>query len=480
MASRLDLIKPRFDSDRVNMRAVSAVFLFLFSIVGLVGATNPPWKAGAAGAAITPNEPMWMAGNADRTEPANGKVMDLFAKALALEDTAGTRFVLVTLDLIGVPSQLRKRVAARVEERFGLAGESLLLNASHTHCGPELIFTEARFEELNDPERKEQCLRYNDFLVETIVDVVGEALDKLEPASLSFSHARCGFAMNRRLKSDDPKGDPYINRPNPDGVVDHDVPVLAVTRADDSKVAIAYGYACHNTTAKVYKWHGDYAGYANRMLEEANPGALAMFVTGCGADQNGYPRFLDYHSQRHGRSLATAVEAALEAKPTEITGPLQLKWDTVRLDYQPAPTADELRHRMKTGEGYLERWAQYYRQWDQRRLRELEAETLRDHYICPLQTVKFGDSLTFIGMSGEACVDYSLRLKRELPGNVWAAGYCNDSFAYVPSKRVLKEGGYEAARAMIYWSNPVHPNPFADTIEERIISKLREMLGGSN
>lgn len=449
------------------MKALLSLVLLL--PVALVAQT-PEWKAAAAKAVITPQEPMYLAGFAGREVPAESTAMELFAKTLAMEDNAGMRFVMVTLDLVEVTYQLREAVAKAAKAKFGLPEKSLLMNCSHTHCGPELKYTELEFMGLTDPLRKERCLRYNAFLTEKIVGIIGEALKALAPATISYGHARCGFAMNRRLKSDKPTGDPYLNSPNPEGVVDHDVPVLTVTTADNKLAAILFGYACHNTSMSIKQWHGDYAGHAQGMIEEAHPGTIALFMMGCGGDQNAYPRFSPIFSMRHGQSLATAVEAAIDAKPKPIHGPLRLDWQTTRLDYESIPTAADL-------EKHLEASSGYDRKWDERRLFALKKGELRDHYDFPLQLVRFGDDLTFIGLSGETCVDYSLRLKREFtgPGSLWVAGYCNDVLAYIPSKRVLHEGGYEAYRSIIYWSNPLHPEKFADSLEERIISKVHEM-----
>ena len=103
---------------------------------------------------------------------------------------------------------------------------------------------------------------------------------------------------------------------------------------------------------------------------------------------------------------------------------------------------------------------------------------LRDHYDCPIQVVRFGKDLTFVALSGETCVDYSLRLKRELAGEsaIWIAGYSNDVLAYIPSKRVLLEGGYEAKTSLVYWSNPLHPSWFDESLEERITGKVHELV----
>jgi neutral ceramidase len=90
-----------------------------------------------------------------------------------------------------------------------------------------------------------------------LVDLVRHALADRAPAKLSYQHARCGFAMNRRT----PFGTNYNNFPNPDGSVDHDVPVLRVEGADGKLRAVLFGYAGYNTTLALYKFCGDYAGY---------------------------------------------------------------------------------------------------------------------------------------------------------------------------------------------------------------------------
>ena len=80
-----------------------------------------------------------------------------------------------------------------------------------------------------------------------------------------------------------------------------------------------------------------------------------------------------------------------------------------------------------------------------------------------------------VALSGEVVVDYSLRLKQELKGNaaVWVAGYSNDVFGYVPSLRILKEGGYEGGGAMQFTTLP---GPFAESVESRIVDKVHQLV----
>jgi hypothetical protein len=379
---------------------------------------QPDWKAGVSTARITPNTLMWMAGYAARKQPAEGTLQELFAKALALEDEGGRRVVIVTLDLIGVLVTIRESVEKQVQEQYQLPPSALVLNASHTHCGPE-------YRERTG--REEEARNYHKFLETTLVRLVGQALADLRPARLTHNHARAGFAMNRRRNYALPKEDINATKaPNPDGPVDHDVPVLCVLDAEGSQRAVLFGYACHNTTLGFYQFCGDYAGWAQEYLQADHPGMTAMFVIGCGADQNPYPRSVVELAQRHGRSLATGVEAALFANPRPLHGSLGSA-----LEYVELPWADKTKEKRRY----------------------------------PVQVLRIGNDVTLITLASEVVVDYSLRLKRELarpPAMVWVAGYTNGYFGYIPSERVLAEGGYEAPA-------------YAPGIEDVIVGKAKEL-----
>ena len=423
------------------------------------------WKAGIATVVITPEQSMWMAGYASRKKPSEGKIHDLWAKALALEDAEGTRLVVVATDLIGFPREFRDRVEKAVGERYKLAPEALLLNASHTHSGPELRAWRASQTWDLPPEQIELSKRYAEKLGGKLVTLVGRALENMAPAQLSYLHARAGFAMNRRLQRE--QG--YVIAPNADGPVDHDVPVLKVDDPKGKTRALVFGYACHNTTLSDYEFCGDYAGFAQQYVEEAHPGTTAMFITGCGADQNPTPRRSLEWARRHGRALANAVEAALVARPRPVEGPLRLALDEAILELEEPPSIEEIRKQATSTN-------QYQRRHAERLLDDLEktGRTLST-YPYLVQVVRFGDDLTMVGLAGEVVVDYSLRLKEELAGPaVWVAGYCNEVFGYVPSARVLREGGYEARGAVIYYSTI--RTPFAPSVERLIVGKVHELV----
>lgn len=441
-----------------------AAVLLAAQVAWGAGAANLPWKAGVATVVITPEQPMWMAGYAARNKPSEGKVHDLHAKALALEDDQGTRLVIVTADLIGFPREFRDRLEKQVGERCKLAPASLLLNPSHTHSGPELRAWRASQGWDLPAEQIELGRKYAETLLGKMVELVGRALDDLRPAQLSYMHARAGLAMNRRSAT----GGGYSIAPNSDGPVDHDVPVLQVSGADGKVRALLFGYACHNTTLSDYEFCGDYAGFAQEYVEQAHPGTTAMFVIGCGGDQNPTPRRTMEWAKQHGRALANAVEAALVSRTRLVRGPLRVALEEVTLELAP-PVMSEVKQQAASGDKYAKRHAEMV-------LAEIEKNGRVDAtYPYLVQVVRFGDDLMMIGLAGEVVVDYSLRLKAELTGApVWVMGYTNDVFGYVPSARVLQEGGYEAKGAILYYGTM--PTPFLPSVERLIVGKVHELV----
>jgi len=449
------------------VRRVLAAAVAAAVFVGPSRADSPDeaglWKAGAASVAITPAQPTWMAGYASRDKPSEGQFQDLFAKALVLEDFQGGRLVIVTLDLITVPRPLRDYVAKHLWEKHGIAEQSLLMNCSHTHSGPVVRITKSAIYQLT-PEQMNAVEEHLSVIEKKLADMVDAAIKDLAPARLGYSHARAGFAMNRRLPSE--KG--FRNSPNPDGPVDHDVPLLRVERPDGKLRAMLFGYACHNTTLGLYQFCGDYAGYAQEYLEADHPGAVALFMIGCGADQNPYPRGKLEHAQQHGRTLANAVEAALLPKARPVRGPLRVAFEDVPVGFVDVPSPEELQKQAQSNDRYQKRHAELL-------LEELHDKgKLRDAYPLPAHVIQFDHDLMIVAIGGEVVVDFSLRLKnelREMP--LWVAGYSNDVFAYIPSARVVKEGGYEGGQATVYTTLP---GPFGPAIEEQIVGKVHELV----
>ncbi|MDF1658894.1 MAG: neutral/alkaline non-lysosomal ceramidase N-terminal domain-containing protein [Verrucomicrobiales bacterium] len=466
------------------MKTTSSIIAFiLLASLAWVSAGDYGWKASLSARDITPGVGVWMGGYAARKGPAAKIQQPLFAKALALKDEEGGRFVCLTLDLIGVPKALRTEIENYAFDTYQLPPASLVINASHTHCGPMIRLyrppgsedgtLRAPYNNIPDAEqalRVEEVTQYLEDVRIALKELIDECMGSLEPATLQFTRSKCGFAMNRRTPGPNKS---WKNSPNPDGPVDHEVPVLQVFDAKKNLKGILFGYACHATTLSIMEINGDWPGYAQQFLEEDHPGVVAMFVNGASADQNPYPRRLQVYVERHGRSISTAVEAAMETTPVEIRGPLHAALAWPEIPYQTAPSKAALEKRVESTDRYESRHAAFL-------LEALNAGgSLPESYPVPVQVIRFGESMTWITMGGEVVVDYALRLKLEIGGKsgtpVWFAGYSNDVMTYIPSLRVLEEGGYEGGSAMRFVRSVIHPAPWERTIEETLVGKIHEL-----
>src|SRR5208283_110314 len=297
-------------------------FLAISVLSVITAAAAAPFQVGAARVCISPRESMWLAGYAARTHPSTGRAGDLWAKALAIQDARGGRVVIVTMDLLRVPDT---DIAQEVKRRYGLERSHLLLNCSHNHSGPALWEGDT-FTSLS-PEAVEKCRRYTERLTADLIDLVGAALGNLAPASILHGTGEAGFGANRRVLTS--KG--YDIGYNPNGPVDHRVPILKAIAPDGQLRAVLFGYACHNTTveASSYDVNGDYAGFGQEEIERAHRGATALFVQLCAGDQDPYPRGGLAMAERHGKALAAAVEQVLNGKLQNLRGPVQAAFQTV-------------------------------------------------------------------------------------------------------------------------------------------------------
>ncbi len=191
-----------------------------------------------------------------------------------------------------------------------------------------------------------------------------------------------------------------------------------------------------------------------------------MFVAGCGADQNPLPRGTIELAESYGRQLAESVERVLAGPLRPVFGPLTSSDDEIDPDFARIPAREQLETEAQSKDLPLANRAKML-------LKKIETQgSLAPIYPYPVEVWRLGE-LTWVFLGGEVVVDYSLRIKRSLgSSHTWVSGYCNDVMAYIPSLRVLKEGGYEGGGAMVYYGLP---SPWSETVEEKIIDAVRRL-----
>ena len=439
--------------------------LFVSMCTSPLSAQETTWKAGTARAKITPQEPLWMAGYGSRNHPAEGTLHDIWIKVLALEDAHGRRAVVITSDVCGYSKVTYETIVAQLKKRCHLDRSQVMLTYSHTHTGPALRECLQDYYPMDEEQRAAND-RYTLALEQTIVDKVAEALSQMTPAALWAGEGATDFAVNRRNNraSEVPKlRERGVALKGP---VDHSVPVLMVRTPEGALRAVLFAYACHTTTLSLYQWSGDYAGFAQIALEANHPGVQAMFYAGCGADQNPLPRRSVELCRKYGDMLAAAVEDVLGKPLRPIRPTLQTRFSFVDLEFERTMTAEDL-------QGYVEKGGLYGR-WAKRMLRELEeGKTFPNSYPYAIQVWKLGGDQLWISMGGETVVDYSLKFKARYGPRTWAGGFAHDLTAYIPSRRVWEEGGYEGGALGEYGLPAMR---WAGDLEDRITACVERLV----
>lgn len=409
--------------------------LTFFSAGASVDNKENGWKAGVAKVNITPQKAMWMRGYGFRDRPSDGTLHDLWAKTLVLEDGSGKRAVLITLDLCIIQKSFSDEIRDRIQKKYKLDRSQIILSLSHTHSGPIIRGEgEHHYKKLNQGERKD-IERYSNWLESQLTKIVGEAIKTMTPVQLSSGSGVSRIGVNRR-NNNEKKLDQLDELKGP---VDHSVPVIKVeTKKDKELLAVVFGYACHATVLNTYKWSSDYPGLAQEAIEKTYPGATALFFAGAGADINPLPRRTVNLAVQYGNSLAAAVSRVLDEPMKELQANLTTKYSEIDLDYTALP-AESNNNTARTG-----------------------------IYPYPIQVWRIGEQ-NLVTLGGEVMVDYAISLKKIFGQDLFVMAYANAVMGYVPSARVLREGGYEGTKAL---NSNDGPSVWKANVESLIISEV--------
>lgn len=248
---------------------------------------------------------MWGAATHDR---ATGVHRPLTASAMAFAplECAGGPFVLVALDHCLLWPDAMTTLRRAVMSACDLTDEQLLVTFSHTHAAG-----------LMDPSRSDLpggdlIEPYLAELMILIVDVVGQALARLRPATISYAAGRSALAAHRDAW--DESSGQFVCGLNPEGPADDTVLVARLAGDDQRLLATVVNYACHPTTLA---WENtlispDYPG-AMRELVEQQTGAPCVFLLGACGDLGPRDGFVGdvAVADRNGRELGYAALAAL-------------------------------------------------------------------------------------------------------------------------------------------------------------------------
>jgi hypothetical protein len=427
----------------------------LISIVPACGTfAAPEYAVGVATVDVTPSYPVRLNGFGFRREESEGVTQPIFAKALAIGTDEEKPVILITLDNLGVRLPMTEEVARRLKEKAGIERDRLIVTFTHTHTAPKVVgASDTIFQSPMPPEHQAHIDRYTKELTDHLVNVSLEALADRKASRLEWAVGEAKFAKNRR-----PQGGP----------VDHSLPMLVVRSAEGDAIRAVYvTYACHCVTLSHNKISGDWAGYAQEAIQQKHPGAVALVSIGCGSDANpdsGVTGDNFAAAAEQGGEIAIEVDRLLKGTLTPVTGKIRATYATIDLPMNKLPTRKELETAAAKGD---------YNATYQLEILD-RGEQLLAKIDYPIQVVSFGDALAMVFLGGEVCVDYTLRLRNELDATrVWIHGYSNEFCSYIPSERLLREGGYGGGGEINYFGLPT---TLKTGLEDKIVAEVHRQI----
>ena len=456
-------------------------------------------RAGSARACITPPLGVRMAGYAGRTDGCEAIHDDLYGKALVL-DNGECALALLTLDVIGLDIMQVQAIRAGVEAKTGIPGLQVMVCCSHTHSGPALPSSDPR----RDPfaTGTPEVPPWVDVMVETLVGVVRQAQDRVQPVQLRFAEGTLAdWSQNRRRVA---QGGTLI---------DPDVRALVLTGEREQPLAVVVNYACHPTVmgSKNLVMSAEYPGAMAGLVEAALPGCIVLFVNGACANLN--PNWFKLESnafetvEQMGRALGgevlRMVYTAIATQDPERDVVLGADSLTEQLPLWPQPEEEEAGvlleaqkalleqarsgafpsnpfpfwHSMTVDENLSVRTAESYVSWAEELVRLAEADILVDTPDAEVQVLRIGRG-GIASMPGEIFMELGQRIKETFADRpIFIAGYTNGSVGYIPTKEAFGEKGYEVTVAQRARLIPIAEEG-GDTLTEWAIRLLQGLLKG--
>lgn len=451
----------------INARVILACLAVM--LIASESKAQEAWtEVGAAKVDITPTYAIRLTGYGNRTKESEGVEQPIWAKAIAIgSDQGDGPVVLITVENCGVPDAMVADVAAKLGESHKIPRERIVVSSSHSHSAPWVNgFAPYIFGADTPPDHQAHIDQYGQELIAKMIKVAKEALVARRAAKLGWATGKVGFAANRRAVD---KGVYKGFGVQADGPVDHRLPILAAKDKEGKLIAVVANYACHCTTVTgdYNLISGDWVGHGMKQIEADHPGCVSLITIGCGADANPEPRGKVEQCHEHGKKLAAEVKRLLAGEMTPISTTIRARQQKIDLPFADLPSRAEWEERTKRGGAAGYHAKQFLSKLDR-------GEKLPTSVPYVMSTWSFGDDLAMVFLAGEVVVDYAIAIGEQFKKDkIWVTAYANDVPCYIASRRILREGGYEADDSMIYYARPTR---LAGEAEDLILDGVQKLL----
>lgn len=433
---------------------------------------------------ITPDISVKQAGYAARDHKSIGVHDDTYASIALMQ--ANETVVIIALDVCFGDRKFAYGIKKAINEKYGLAQDKIIISYSHTHSAvgitgeefpedadPELMGASKPAGDKEDPDYTE-AIRYYNIVKGKIMNMLEEGFKNLTEGNIYFCRGRSKFGVSRRYPS--PEGilwRPYYGEDS----MDEDLQLFKFVDRNDKIRGLLYNYACHPTSlgSDNYYISADFPGVVRRILEEKNKGMTAIFLQGCGADIKPYvtdngEKFKNctYEElEAGGESLANDIQKCIDgAGWRKIDAALKTGFSLVKL-YTEVWNESEW---MSVLNGPNE--PEYRKRAIRKKLEDMKVKKPGNYLPYYISYLRLDDQTCMICLECEVVSDIGKEIKRLFCEDVIVLGYSNSIACYIPTKKVLQQGGYERDSFM----SASLAGPFVPEIEDIIVGRSALMV----
>lgn len=403
-----------------------------------------------------------------RKHTSKGIFDDLYLQMLLLEDKKKNQLLLISAELIGFEEDFVKKFRTWVQRKNPkLKAAHIMFNATHTHCGP----CTSRFtDEVGRIDNE-----YLSFLESSLKEGYQSLVSlPLKSGKLKYGKScRFHFAMNRRKKVQEKvngKSQDMISlAPNPKGPIDPELNLIIISSKSEELFIANYG--CHPTTRGGYHISGDFPGAAAREIRSSSYKKREfIFLQGAAGDNRVPVMDEEQESFIQGDSEKVTELGHLFAK--EVLKVSEKGMKDIQADFHASHHFFLLLYD-EQNDLTRKKWARNSKQY-RRLVRWRKENQSQDGVQLEWNVWNFSKELSFIALSGEVCHEISLRAKKiSKTENNFFMGYTNGCPGYIPSDKIVKEGGYEGHDAAYVYGQP---HPFKEgIIDHTLDSELKSL-----
>ena len=382
---------------------------------------------------------------------------DLYARTLVLEDPAtGKQVILIAMDLLFHDDSLPNSLRDYVNQTYGIDRNNLHVSYTHTHFGPAVKGYDFTWYQES----------YEAFLFDRICRCIDRALLCRRKGVMKFAAVPGDWNVSRRLMKDGVME--FL--PNPDGERDPNLYLMKLEDEQGVMRGLLTSFACHpSNLAGINNLSSEYPGRLCARLEGEFYGCTALFFQGFGADcklKKGMKtsRFalMSYEEcDEVAGAMAGRVKTQLLSGSWQ-TLPIDLGSRVFQVSIPLEPYGKEYYEEMANLGGRSERPAE---EQDPRKPGVKEQTGLNSAHLVwacaeyglenydrlpnplPLNcgAIRINPNFYILSMGGEPGINIQTVLRQHFADKQLLCFGYNDSIAYIPSDKMVAEGGYEAS-----------------------------------